>query len=329
MHSKLPSDEVVDKDITIPSLKNYLLSLQSRLCDMLAQEDGSASFIIDPWSHQEGGGGISRVLSGGPILEKAGVNFSHVSGSALPTAATNKRPDFKDAAFQALGVSVVIHPRNPYVPTAHFNVRCIFVEKEDKTLAWWFGGGFDLTPYYGFDEDCLHWHQMAKQACDPFGENLYPKYKKWADEYFFLKHRNEPRGIGGIFFDDLNCWSFDQCFAFMQSVSEHFIKAYQPIIARRKHHAYGDREREFQWFRRGRYVEFNLLYDRGTLFGLQSGGRTESILMSLPPHVTWHYNYPVLAGSDEEKLYQVYLKQNTWIKENFGDNRSEVYPSTT
>jgi coproporphyrinogen III oxidase len=294
-------------------VKQYLLDLQNDISTCIAGEDGEMEFIEDPWLHQEGGGGLSRVLEGGRIIEKAGVNFSHVQGLRLPQAATDKRPELKDAKFQAMGVSVVVHPRNPYVPTSHFNVRCIGAEIPDKETIWWFGGGFDMTPYYGFTEDCIHWHQMAKNACEPFGAEVYPEYKKWADDYFYLRHRHEQRGIGGIFFDDLNKWEFDRCFEFMRSVGSHYLKAYQPIIARRKTLAYGERERKFQLCRRGRYVEFNLLYDRGTLFGLQSNGRTESILMSLPPAVEWHYGLKVEAGSPEAALYEDFLQVKDWV----------------
>lgn len=292
-------------------VKQYLRELQNDICGAIEAEDGKARFWEDAWEHKEGGGGYSRVLEGGEVIEKGGVNFSHVHGFKLPPAATEKRPELKDALFQAMGVSVVIHPLNPYIPTSHFNVRCISAEMADKTI-WWFGGGFDLTPYYGFEEDCQHWHAMARAACSPFGDEVYPRYKKWADDYFYLKHRQEPRGIGGIFFDDLNEWGFDPCFAFMRSVGEHYIKAYQPIIAKRKATPYGERERQFQCYRRGRYVEFNLLYDRGTLFGLQSNGRTESILMSLPPQVEWRYGYKPEAGTPEDKLYQLFLKPQAW-----------------
>src|SRR3990167_11494674 len=289
--------------ININPVKAYLLDLQARFCSALEQEEGGAAFTQDAWEHTEGGGGITRVLTG-KIIEKGGVNFSHVQGQRLPEAATKRYPQLKDATFQALGVSSVIHPVNPYVPTCHFNVRCIVAEKPNEPPHWWFGGGFDLTPYYGFTEDCVHWHQMAKAACDPFGADVYAQYKVWADQYFFLKHRNEPRGIGGIFFDDLNHWPFERCFEFMQSVGEHFIKAYQPILSKRKHHLYTQKERDFQLYRRGRYVEFNLLYDRGTLFGLQSNGRVESILMSLPQLVRWQYDWQPEEGSAEERLYK-------------------------
>lgn len=294
-------------------VKNYLLDLQNRICQFVEIEDGKEKFLEDKWQHKEGGGGITRVFSGGNVIEKGGVNFSHVSGQQLPPAATAKRPELANATFQAMGVSVVMHPVNPYVPTSHMNVRCIWVEKPNQEPIWWFGGGFDLTPYYGFEEDCKHWHQMSKEACDPFGTDVYPAYKKWCDEYFFLKHRNEPRGIGGLFFDDLNRWDFDRCFEFIRSVGDHYIKAYQPIVAKRKSHEYGQRERDFQLYRRGRYVEYNLLYDRGTLFGLQSGGRTESILMSLPPLVAWQYDWQPKPGSEEAKLYTDFLKVKEWI----------------
>lgn len=304
--------EIIDIDHATKTVKPYLLDLQKRICHFLEIEDGRAKFMADEWSHASGGGGISCVLEGGDVIEKAGVNFSHVHGVELPKAATAKRPELANAAFQAMGVSVVIHPRNPSIPTSHMNVRFIVVETK-HTPIWWFGGGFDLTPYYGFDEDCVHWHKTAKEACDPYGANVYADFKKWCDDYFYLKHRNEPRGIGGLFYDDLNEWGFDKSFAFMQSVGDHFIKAYQPIVAKRKTHVYGERERAFQCYRRGRYVEFNLLYDRGTLFGLQSGGRTESILMSLPPLVAWHYNWQSEKNSAEEKLYQHYLQQKNWL----------------
>lgn len=307
MPSDVPEKMVSDHSISL--VKSYLLDLQNRICNFIQQEDTQSKFIEDNWTHPQGGGGVTRVLERGAVIEKAGVNFSHVEGQALPKAATEKRPELVHAQFQALGISVVIHPLNPYVPTSHMNVRFIVVE--DKTG--WFGGGFDLTPYYGFVEDCVQWHQMAKLACEPFGAEVYPKYKKWCDEYFFLKHRNEARGIGGIFFDDLNQWGFEQCFAFMQRVGHHYIQAYQPILARRKQVAYGEREREFQLYRRGRYVEFNLLYDRGTLFGLQSNGRTESILMSLPPWVKWSYDMHFPKESPEGKLQEDFLLPREWV----------------
>lgn len=292
-----------------------MLDLQSLICQRLEQEDGKVKYIEDKWEHEAGGGGLTRVLVDGDVIEKSGVNFSHVYGKSLPPAATEKRPDLAHCSFQALGVSSVTHPLNPYVPTSHLNVRFVIVEKADGTQHWWFGGGFDLTPYYGFEEDCIHWHAMAKQACEPFGPEVYPKYKKWCDEYFYLKHRNESRGIGGIFYDDLNEWGFERSFAFMQNVGEHYIKAFIPIIARRKHMAYGEGERDFQQYRRGRYVEYNLLYDRGTLFGLQSKGRTESILMSLPPIVTWKYDWRPMPESPEAMLYEKFLVPKEWVTE--------------
>lgn len=297
----------------IEEVKNYLLDLQNRICSMLESEDGLAKFREDKWEYENGkGGGMTRVMADGAVIEKAGVNFSHVFGMSLPEAATASRPALTNSTFQAMGVSVVIHPKNPYVPTTHMNVRCILVEKENEEPYWWFGGGFDLTPYYGFEEDCVHWHQIAKAACDPFGQDVYSKYKKWCDDYFYLKHRNEPRGIGGIFFDDLREWDFATCFNFIKSVGDHFIKGYQPIVHQRKEMAYGERERQFQVMRRGRYVEFNLLYDRGTLFGLQSGGRTESILMSLPSQVSWVYDYQAPIGTPEAALYEDFLKPRDW-----------------
>lgn len=302
----------IEPNKAIVLIKNYLLDLQNRLCHCLEQEDGRATFKEDAWQYKEKGGGLTRTLTEGAVIEKSGVNFSQISGKNLPRAATDKRPELADSSFQALGVSTVTHPLNPYVPTSHMNVRFVLVERADGSSHWWFGGGFDLTPYYGFEEDCKHWHAVAKAACEPFGADVYPRFKKWCDEYFYLPHRNEPRGIGGLFYDDLSEWGFDRCFAFMQSVGNHFIEAYQPIVARRKQYAFGEREKNFQQYRRGRYVEYNLLYDRGTLFGLQSGGRTESILMSLPPVVTWLYNWQPEPGSPEEKLYTTYLVPRDW-----------------
>ena len=252
-------------------------------------------------------------MADGAVFEQGGVNFSHVFGDNMPASATAHRPELAGRSFQALGVSLVIHPHNPYVPTSHANVRFFIAEKEGTDPIWWFGGGFDLTPYYGDDEDCIAWHQKAKAACDPFGEEVYDEYKKWCDDYFYLKHRNEPRGIGGLFFDDLNQWGFEKSFAFMQSVGNAYIEAYCPIVNKHKNDEYGERQRDFQLYRRGRYVEFNLVYDRGTLFGLQSGGRTESILMSLPPLVKWRYNWQPEAGSEEAKLYSDYLRARDWV----------------
>ena len=297
----------------IQAVKNYLLGLQARICAELEHEDGTAQFREDSWDRPQGGGGRSRVLTEGAVFEQAGVNFSHVHGDQLPVSATAHRPELAGRHWQAMGVSLVIHPRNPYVPTSHANVRFFVAEKEGAEPIWWFGGGFDMTPYYGFEQDAVHWHRVARDACAPFGADVYPRYKKWCDDYFFLKHRNEPRGIGGLFFDDLNEWGFDKCFAFMQSVGDHYIRAYRPLVARRKDTPYGERERDFQLYRRGRYVEFNLVYDRGTLFGLQSGGRTESILMSLPPLVKWRYNWQPAPGTPEAQLYDVFLKPHDWL----------------
>jgi coproporphyrinogen III oxidase len=294
------------------AVKAYLLNLQDRICAELEQEDSYSRFEEDSWERSEGGGGRTRVLSEGGVFEQAGIAFSHVFGTQLPASATAHRPELAGRNFQAMGVSLVIHPRNPYVPTSHANVRFFIAEKTGEDPIWWFGGGFDLTPYYGFEGDAIHWHQTAKTACEPFGEDVYPRYKKWCDEYFFLKHRNEPRGIGGLFFDDLNEWGFDRSFDFIQSVGDHYLPAYRPIVQHRKDTPYGERERDFQLYRRGRYVEFNLVYDRGTLFGLQSGGRTESILMSLPPLVKWRYNWKPAPGTPEAKLYEVFLKPRNW-----------------
>ena len=297
----------------IDAVKVYLQNLQDRICKAIEQEDGQARFHEDRWNRGEGGGGISRVFADGAVFEQAGVGFSHVFGDKMPPSATAHRPELAGRRWQAMGVSLVIHPRNPYAPTSHANVRFFVAEKDGAEPVWWFGGGFDMTPYYGFEEDAIHWHHVAREACQAFGDDVYPRYKKWCDDYFFLKHRNEPRGIGGLFFDDLNEGGFARCFGFMSSVGDHFIKAYLPIIARRKNTPYGERERDFQLYRRGRYVEFNLVYDRGTLFGLQSGGRTESILMSLPPLVKWRYNWQPEPGTPEAKLYEVFLKPRDWL----------------
>ncbi|WDE11940.1 oxygen-dependent coproporphyrinogen oxidase [Thalassomonas haliotis] len=291
----------------------YLKSLQDSICHNLAQSDGKESFIEDSWQREEGGGGRSRVLTDGAVFEQAGVNFSHVSGERMPASATAHRPELQGRSFQACGVSLVIHPKNPNIPTTHANVRFFIAEKDGADPVWWFGGGFDLTPYYPFKEDVIHWHQMAQQLSRPFGEDVYPKYKAWCDEYFYLKHRNETRGVGGLFFDDLNEWGFEKSFAYMQAVGDNFIPAYVPIVDKRKDTSYGEKERQFQLYRRGRYVEFNLVYDRGTLFGLQTGGRTESILMSLPPLVRWQYNYQPEEDSAEAELYRTYLKPQNWL----------------
>ena len=300
--------------IDIDSIKQYLLGLQDRVCDAMIQLDRELVLKEDEWQREGGGGGRSRVMQGGKIFEQGGINFSHVFGEGLPPSATAHRPELAGRSFQALGDSLVIHPLNPYVPTTHMNVRFFIAEKEGEEPIWWFGGGFDLTPYYGFGEDARYWHETAKIACDGFGQDTYSKYKKWCDEYFYLKHRQEPRGIGGLFYDDLNEWGFETCFSFMQSVGDQFLKAYFPIVERRKDTEYSDRERNFQLYRRGRYVEFNLIYDRGTLFGLQSGGRTESILMSLPPLVRWEYNWQPEPGSAEAELYEVFLKPQDWVE---------------
>ncbi|ABC26957.1 Coproporphyrinogen III oxidase [Hahella chejuensis KCTC 2396] len=297
----------------ITQVKDYLLGLQDEICNGLAVIDGGDGFVEDAWSREEGGGGRTRVLSEGGVFEKAGVNFSHVSGARLPASASAARPELAGRSFQAMGVSLVVHPRNPYTPTSHANVRFFVAEKEGEDPVWWFGGGYDLTPYYGFDEDCAHWHRTAAQACEPFGAEIYPKYKKWCDDYFYLKHRDEARGVGGLFFDDLNAWGFERSFEFMRAVGNSYLPAYSPIVERRKDMTYGERERSFQLYRRGRYVEFNLVYDRGTLFGLQSGGRTESILMSLPPLVRWEYAWTPEPGSDEARLIEYYLKHRDWV----------------
>jgi coproporphyrinogen III oxidase len=294
------------------AVRDFLLQLQDSICDALTLIDGQV-FVEDSWEREEGGGGRSRVLADGNIIEKGGVNFSHVFGDTMPASATAHRPELAGRGFEAMGVSLVIHPRNPYAPTSHMNVRFFIAEKEGEEPVWWFGGGYDLTPYYGNKEDCIHWHQIAKQACDPFGIDYYEKFKTWCDEYFYLKHRDEPRGIGGLFFDDFNHLSFSDSFAFMQSVGNSFVGAYTPILTRRKDTPYSDKERHFQLYRRGRYVEFNLVFDRGTLFGLQTGGRTESILMSLPPLVRWEYDYQPEANSAEAELTDVYLRPQDWL----------------
>ncbi len=298
------------------AVKVYLLELQDRITQALAAtEEGGAGFVEDAWERPGGGGGRTRVLRGGEIFEQGGINLSHVFGASLPPSATVRRPELAGRAFQAMGVSLVMHPRNPYVPTSHANVRFFMAEKAGAEPVWWFGGGFDLTPYYGFEEDAIHWHRVARAACAPFGADVHPRFKRWCDDYFFLKHRDEPRGIGGLFFDDLDEWGFARGFAFLQSVGDHYLPAYLPIVQRRKGLAWGERERAFQKYRRGRYVEFNLVYDRGTLFGLQSGGRTESILMSLPPEVSWRYGWHPEPGSPEAALYERFLVPRDWLAE--------------
>ncbi|PIE41349.1 MAG: oxygen-dependent coproporphyrinogen oxidase [Gammaproteobacteria bacterium] len=303
--------------MNVEAVKTYLLALQDTICKGLeAEEESGQCFAEDNWKREGGGGGRTRVLENAQTFEKAGVNFSHVFGDGLPASATAARPELAGRTFQAMGVSLVIHPRNPKVPTSHANVRFFIAEKPGEEPVWWFGGGFDLTPYYPYEEDVVYWHQVAKDACDPFGEEVYPRYKKWCDEYFYLKHRDETRGVGGLFFDDLNdtvFQDFDECFAFMRSVGDRYLTAYQPIVAKRKTENYSEQQREFQLYRRGRYVEFNLVFDRGTLFGLQTGGRTESILMSLPSLVSWKYAWAPQPGSEEDKLYQRYLKPQDWL----------------
>jgi coproporphyrinogen III oxidase len=331
----------------LAAVKSYLLGLQDHICRELAAEDGSADFITDNWTRPEGGGGRTRILTEGAVFEKAGVAFSHVTGDKLPPSATAHRPELAGKKWEALGVSLVLHPRNPHVPTSHANVRFFCAHTASGTVqakgeglkakgsdtsipsplasrpspetgaadaapVWWFGGGFDLTPYYGYEDDCAHWHRTARDAVTPFGETLHPRFKKWCDDYFYLKHRAEPRGIGGLFFDDFNELGFDRSFALMRAVGDAFLPAYRPIVAKRKTTPHGDRERQWQLYRRGRYVEFNLVWDRGTLFGLQSGGRTESILMSLPPLVRWDYNHQPSPGSPEARLHEVFLKPRDW-----------------
>lgn len=295
------------------AVRNYLLQLQDQICAGLEQEDGGACFVTDEWTRAAGGGGRTRILTEGHVIEKGGVAFSHVRGDKLPPSASALRPEIAGKPWQAMGVSLVIHPRNPYVPTSHANVRFFIADPDGENPVWWFGGGFDLTPFYGFDEDAVHWHQTSRDAVEPFGEDLHPRFKQWCDEYFYLKHRQEPRGVGGLFFDDFNELGFEQSFALMRSVGDHFLPAYRPIVARRKDTPFGERERDFQLYRRGRYVEFNLVWDRGTLFGLQSGGRTESILMSLPPLTTWKYDWSPDPGSPEAELYDKFLKPRNWL----------------
>lgn len=297
----------------IQLVKNFLLTAQENITQTLLQEEPKHFFIHDPWQEEELGEGITKVLTNGVVFEKAAVNFSHVKGNSLPNAATLKRPELINCAFEALGLSSVIHPFNPYIPTAHANFRLITVKKISGEDAWWFGGGFDLTPFYGFVEDCVYWHSMAKKACEMLDQRSYPQFKKNCDAYFYLPHRNEARGIGGIFFDDLNECGFNTCFAFIKKACEHFIEAYATIVKRRKKASFGAREKEFQLIRRGRYVEFNLLYDRGTLFGLQSKGRIESILVSLPPLVKWVYNDKEKINEDQENLFTNFLQQKAWI----------------
>ena len=306
--------------VNIDLVKNYLAGLQVRIVTELEHLDGT-SFRRDIWQRKDGesgpgglksGGGDTRIIEEGALFERGGVAFSRVRGSKLPASASEARPELAGRCFEAMGVSLVLHPRNPYVPTAHMNVRFFVATRDGEAHVFWFGGGMDLTPYYGFEEDCVHFHRTCKSALDPFGADFHPRFKRWCDDYFFLKHRNEPRGIGGIFFDDLHEPGFEQCFALVQSVGDHFLPAYVPIVEKRRNASFGDRERDFQAYRRGRYVEFNLVYDRGTLFGLQSGGRAESILMSLPPVVKWRYDWKPDAGSAEARLYEMFLRPRNW-----------------
>lgn len=305
----------MSKPINKEAVKSFLMSLQDTICAELEALDGNASFKEDEWFREPGerlgGGGRSRVMTAGAVFEQGGVNFSHVTGKEMPASATAHRPELAGRQFEAMGVSLVMHPNNPYVPTSHANVRFFIAEKEGEDPIWWFGGGFDLTPFYPFDEDCQHWHETSKAICLPFGESVYSEHKQWCDRYFYLPHREETRGVGGLFFDDLNQWDFQTCFDYIKAVGEGFTVAYAPIVQRRKNHDYSDRERQFQLYRRGRYVEFNLVFDRGTLFGLQTGGRTESILMSMPPLARWEYGYQPEDGTAEANL-QAYLQPREW-----------------
>ncbi len=303
-----------DADQRATAVSDYLRDLQDRLCAGLAAADGGAGFQQDVWARAEGGGGRSRVLKGGALFEQAGVGYSEVSGARLPASASAHRPELAGAAWRAAGVSLVLHPHNPYVPTTHMNVRHFQALRDGEEVAWWFGGGFDLTPFYPFEDDVRHWHRVARRACAAYGDDVYAAHKRACDEYFFLRHRGETRGVGGLFFDDLSAWGFDRCFSYLQAVGDAFLEAYLPIVERRRDTPFGDREREFQLYRRGRYVEFNLVWDRGTLFGLQSGGRTESILMSLPPRVRFEYSYAPEPGSAEARLAD-YLRPRDWLDE--------------
>ncbi|MDR5900505.1 oxygen-dependent coproporphyrinogen oxidase [Halomonas icarae] len=307
----------------LEDVKTYLLDLQERLCSALAAVDGGAVFHEDAWQRPGGGGGRSRVIEKGRVFEKGGVNFSHVYGEQLPPSATAARPELTGRSFHAVGVSWVLHPENPHVPTSHGNVRFLIAEKSGEAPVWWFGGGFDLTPFYPVHEDVVHWHRVARDACAPFGEGVYPRYKAWCDDYFHLKHRDETRGVGGLFFDDLNEWGFERSFAFQRAVGDAFLEAYLPIVKRRVDTPWSERERAFQLYRRGRYVEFNLVWDRGTLFGLQSGGRTESILMSMPPLASWEYDWHPEPGSAEECLYRDYLRPRDWLGEQTGRSQGQ------
>ncbi|MFW6020486.1 MAG: oxygen-dependent coproporphyrinogen oxidase [Guyparkeria sp.] len=316
------ADKPAESGADLKAVRDYLVDLQDRIVAGLEGQEDGTRFLHDDWKRPPGdhlnGEGRGRILEDGSTFERAGINFSHVTGNKLPPSATAHRPDLAGGSFEAMGVSLVIHPRNPFVPTSHANVRFFQAQKEGVEPVWWFGGGFDLTPYYGFTEDAVHWHEQAEAACRPFGEDHYPRFKQWCDEYFWLKHRNEPRGVGGLFFDDYGAdgqVDFDTAFGFMRSVGDHYLPAYLPIVERRKDTPYGERERDFQAYRRGRYVEFNLVYDRGTLFGLQSGGRTESILMSMPPRAAWRYDYHPEPGSEEARLYDEFLRPRDWLAE--------------
>lgn len=302
-------------ELNISAVKDYLLGLQDRICLAFHELDPSVQMIEDSWDRDGGGGGRTRVLSGGRILEKGGVNFSHVYGAQLPASASAARPELAGRSFQAMGVSLVIHPINPFVPTSHMNVRLFVAEAPDEAPVWWFGGGYDLTPYYGYTDDVIAWHRVAKSACDPYGEMLYGRFKQWCDDYFYLKHRDEARGVGGLFFDDFNELGFEQSFALTRSIGDSYMQAYHPIVEKRCNEPYTEAHKSFQRYRRGRYVEFNLVYDRGTIFGLQSGGRTESILMSLPPEVEWHYDWQPEPGSEEARLYTEFLPHRDWLAE--------------
>lgn len=305
--------DVPDTTVDSQAVYTFLTAFHDTLCAQLESLDGQAKFIDDAWTREQGGGGLTRIMTNGAVFEKAGVAFSKVSGTSLPPSASAHRPELAGRKWEAMGVSLVLHPLNPFIPTTHANIRFFRADMPGEKPVWWFGGGFDLTPYYGFEEDCVHWHQTARDAVLPFGESLHDTFKTWCDDYFYLKHRNEARGIGGLFFDDFSGDSFDHAFGVMQSVANHFYPAYAPIVERRRNLPYSQQHRDFQLYRRGRYVEFNLVFDRGTLFGLQSGGRTESILMSLPPHVSWHYNYQPEAGSPEEELTTRFLPARDWL----------------
>lgn len=302
--------------VDIKAIEDYLLNLQESITQQLINEDPAVQVQDDFWKQKTAhGGGKTRVIHSGKVIEQGGVNYSHVYGKGLPPSATERRPDLAGGEFEALGVSMILHTQNPYVPAMHANVRFFIAQKAGCEPLWWFGGGFDLTPYYPYEEDCVHWHKTAKKACDPFGKETYAEFKQACDNYFYLKHRQEPRGIGGLFFDDLNRWDFATCFEFMKSIGDHIMPAYLPIMQARKNLVHGRREKEFQLYRRGRYAEFNLVYDRGTQFGLQSQGRTESILISMPPQAAWRYNWQPEPGTPEAELYDYYLKPKDWLAE--------------